>query len=192
MVSVWTSHIVRVLFLNFFLQSIVHFYFFSIYSWRQDYFSLANVVKKKEVRPQQQLYLSQNIFSWWSTDPTTLLSPPHMTCKWLFDFTSHWASRNTLQLKKEVALSLFPNEQTSSVLRVTWRQLDLAVNNACGGLAGRCGVHLLFLQTVSGITGCLQGQPVEWNPIRPLAHSLMRETWMCESECMQVNTEACR
>lgn len=31
--------------------------------------------------------------------------------------------------------------------RVTWRLLNMAVNNVCGGLAtyGRCGVHLLSL-----------------------------------------------
>lgn len=115
-----------------------------------------------------------------------------MICKLLFAFSSHRASRNTLQRKKRCRSE--PPSAWAAFLcaRVAERQLDLAVNNACGGLAGWCGVHLLSLQTVSGITGRLQGQTVECNPIQPLAHSLMRGNLNVWVRKRVATTEACR
>lgn len=100
--AVWTSHTVphRCYFEAF-------LFFVCLLMRAGFFFSLICVVKNARC---QQHFLCVWMLYW-----PTLLPPPHMTCTWVFGLSSHQASRNSSQLKKEVALTLFPNEQTSSV-----------------------------------------------------------------------------
>lgn len=130
-------------------------------------------------------------------DPQTPTSPakhflwvmvihwPTLSPLWVF-FTSHLASRNSLQLKKEVA----PTFRTSFTL--AWRGpaselcMWLLVQPLC------CTVHLFppphtHTQSIK-YHSRLWGRSVECNPIQPLDHSLMKETWMCEQP--RANSEA--
>lgn len=131
MVSVWTSHIVRVLFLDVFLQSVV--VFFSIYSWRQDYFSLAN---KKSQTSTTAIFVPKHFFMRHNDLLTnnSLVPTTHDLQMALCLYFTHRPSRNTLQLKKKRSCTESLAEWADFLrARVTWRQLDLAVNNACGG-----------------------------------------------------------
>ena len=80
------------------------------------------------------------MFSW-----PALLAPPNMTYKWLFGFCFMSALEKLPAAKKRSCPDSLSEWADFLRARVTWRLLDLAVNNVCCGLAGRCGAHLLCL-----------------------------------------------
>ncbi len=144
-VAVWASHTVGVLFWGFlenlwviffakylnivwYLQLVTGFLLSCIYGKKKTQTSTATILVTK----RDELLTN------------TLAPTTHSLHKavW-FNFTP--GLKKLLAAKKRSCTDSLSEWADFLCARVTWWLLDLAVNNVCGGLAGRRGVHLLSL-----------------------------------------------
>lgn len=118
--------------------------FFDIYSWGRDFFSLVHVWSITSQLISS--YIGNRTFSLSHDDLLTnflaLTTYDLHTALWFY-FTP--GLKKPLTAKKRSSTDSLSEWADFLRARVTWRLVDLAVNNVCGGLAGRCGVHLLSL-----------------------------------------------
>lgn len=144
------------------------FYVFDIYSW-------AKVTKAtKHSPPSHDVLLTSSLgpHQTWPTNGSLV-----------FYFTP--ALEKLLRAKKRSCPDSLSEWADFLRARVTWRLLDLAVNNVCGGVAGRCWctpalpVNSIQYHGPSPRTVC------RVEPDTATRSFFNEQTWMCESECMK-------